>query len=196
MRACFFIPTPAVPIFAALTLALPAAAQQPVQPPQTAAMQQCMDMMGGPSAALLLEHGERLSLTADQVSRLEAIRARTQTPNVHMQPIREAHMRAAALLRADSPDLDEYEDALEEAAEHMVEAHVAMVRDNLEARQVLTAEQRTQLGTLGPMHPMPARADTTRMPPRPGARMQRGENMQNMHGMMMMHCMMMGEASN
>lgn len=192
--------------FATLVIALPAAAQQHPMPAQAPAMQQCMDMMGGPPAALLLEHREALSLTAEQVGRLEAISDRTEAIGAeHMQPVRAAHMRAAELLRADSPDFDEYEDALEAAAEHMVEAHVALVRASVEARQVLTPEQRATLQTLRPMHAMPPGADAAampRMPARPDTagppRMDAGRpragmgDMQHVHQMMMMHCMMMG----
>lgn len=205
MRARSFRPAAALIPFATLTVALQAAAQQHPMPAQAPAMQQCMDMMGGPPAALLLEHREALSLSADQVSRLEAISDRTQAIGAeHMQPVRAAHMRAVELLRADSPDFDEYEDALEEAAEHMVEAHVAVVRASVEARQVLTAEQRATLQTLRPMHTMPPGADAAmpRMPARPDSagppRMDAGQpragmsDMQHMHQMMMMHCMMMG----
>ncbi len=193
----------------ALLGAVPAAAQQP---PARAgmpmpAMQQCMEMMGGPPAMMLLMHREQLALTADQVTRLETIRDGMQSSmSTHMEPIRAAHARAAELLRADAPDFDEYEDALEDAAEHMVAAHVAMVRMNVEAGQVLTAEQRAQLQTLQPMGAM--HGDTTRrpgMPMRPRADstarpgmmpgMQHGApmgDMQHMHQMMMMHCAMMG----
>lgn len=201
-------------VVSALVVALPAAAQQNPQHQQhpmraqAPAMHQCMDMMGGPPAAMLLMHREQLELTADQVTRLEGIRDRTHaSAHEHMQPVKEAHTRAAELLRADAPDLDEYEDALEDAAEHMVEAHVALVSGNLEARQVLTAEQRSKLATLGPMQAM-AHGDTTAMPrmqqmhppgdtagrPAMGAMRQGGQmgDMQQMHQMMMMHCMMMG----
>src|SRR5690606_19113605 len=142
---------------------LPVSGQQP--PPQSAAMQRCMDMMGGPPPVVLLEHGEALGLSAVQVSRLEAIRDATDVSG-QMQAVRAAHVRAAGLLRADAPDLDAYECALEEATEEMVAAHMAMVRANLEARQVLTAEQRAQLGTLRPTNWM--HGDTTMMPPMRG----------------------------
>lgn len=187
---------------AALVVAAPAAAQQ--HPMPGPAMQQCMDMMGGPPAAVLLEHVEALGLTADQVSRLEVIRDQTQAAaREHMQPVRAAHMSAAELLRADSPDLDEYEDALEEAAEHMVAAHVAVVRASLAAREVLTAEQRSTLQTMRPLHAMP-HGDSAAMPrmdrmpadtaPRAGMQAMQGAGMDDMHHMMMMHCMMGADA--
>lgn len=194
MRAAIF------PAVAALVLALPVRAQQPA--PQSAAMQQCMNTMGGPPPAVLLDHGEALALSAEQVSRLAAIRDATDV-SAQMETVRAAHMRAAELLRADAPDLDEYEDALEEATEEMVAAHMAMVRANLEARQVLTAEQRTKLGTLRPMNMMHGdrpmmrgdttrmRGDTTMMPMRGMPRTGAAGSMQQLHQAMMMHCMMM-----
>lgn len=176
-----------LPAVAVLVLTLPASAQQPA--PQSAAMQRCMDMMGGPPPAVLLEQGEALGLSAEQVSRLEAIRDATDV-SAQMQTVRAAHMRAAELLQADAPDLDEYEDALEEATEEIVAAHMAMVRANLEARQVLTAEQRTKLGTLRPMYMM--RGDTTMMPPMRGMPMRdAAADMSQLHHAMMMQCMMM-----
>ena len=44
-----------------------------------------------------------------------------------------------------TPDLEAYEARLREATSHMVQARVAMARAGVEARQVLTPEQRDRL---------------------------------------------------
>lgn len=147
-------------------------------------MQHCMAMFGGPPPHMLLAHGEALELNADQVSRLEALQARVaEMAEPAMQRAMESHMAAAALLEGDAPDFQGFEARLREAAEHVVEGHVAMARVAVEARQVLTPEQRTRLEGLmdemrGPGH--------HRMPGerRPGMR----------EGAMpgMMGCMMLG----
>ncbi len=66
-----------------------------------------------------------------------------------------AHQRARAALEGESPDLDAYEEALQEGANRMVQAHVAMARASAEARAVLTEEQRARIqGGMQMMHGM------------------------------------------
>jgi Spy/CpxP family protein refolding chaperone len=62
-----------------------------------------------------------------------------------MQAAMEAHQAAAAILEGDSPDLSAYAEALNEAADHMVMAHVVMTRTALEGRAILTPEQLEKL---------------------------------------------------
>ncbi|MEX1258514.1 MAG: Spy/CpxP family protein refolding chaperone [Gemmatimonadota bacterium] len=111
-------------------------------------MGQGMGMMatGGPGPAMILRMGDALNLTAEQRSRLEAIQAQySESVQPLMAVAMEAHGNAAAALEGDSPDLAAYEQGLRESADRMVEAHVAMARAAVEARNVLTAEQREGL---------------------------------------------------
>jgi Spy/CpxP family protein refolding chaperone len=62
-----------------------------------------------------------------------------------MEAAMEAHRTAASILETETPDLTAYATALNQAADHMVMAHVTMTRTALEARDLLTPEQREQL---------------------------------------------------
>lgn len=115
-----------------------------------------MGMMGpmhmGP--AMLLQASDDLELTAEQTERLAALRDRSGPEHQeHMQSAMAACRTAAAALEGDSPDLEAYAVALNETADHMVMVHVAMARVALEAREILTAEQREKLrNMMGTMH--------------------------------------------
>lgn len=104
-------------------------------------------MQAGPG--MILRSAEALELTPDQTERLEALQERTHSEHQeHMQAAMAAHQEAAAALEGDAPDLEAYSAALGEAADHMVVAHVAMTRASLEARAILTPEQREKLGEI------------------------------------------------
>lgn len=115
-------------------------------------------MMGAMSAgpAMILRSSEALALTPAQTEQLEALQERVRSEHQeHMQAAMAAHQNAAAALEADAADLDAYTSALNEAADHMVLAHVAMTRTALAAREILTPEQREKLGeVMGDMHRM------------------------------------------
>lgn len=100
----------------------------------------------GTSPAALLGASERLSLSAEQKAVLESLaETMREAHQEHMQAAMAAHQKAAEALKADTPDLDAYERSLQEAAGHMVQAHVAMTRGSLSAQAVLTQEQRAAL---------------------------------------------------
>lgn len=119
----------------------------------------CMGMMGGGememgmtmmsgmlSPAMILRASEGLALTAEQITRLEAMRTQsTEAIQPHMQQAMTAHQRALQALQGDSPDLSAYESAVREAANHMGLMHVAAARAGVEARAVLTTDQRARL---------------------------------------------------
>jgi hypothetical protein len=107
-------------------------------------MNHCMKMMGGPPPAMVLQHQEELGLTADQVTRLETLKAEAGS-GAHMTEVMAAHSRAAEAIEGDAPDWTAYETALRAAADHMVQAHTAMARTAVAARDVLTPAQREQL---------------------------------------------------
>lgn len=115
-------------------------------------MSEGMGMMptGGPAPSMLLRMREALELSDEQVSRLEEIRdrhgARSHAPGD--SGMMEAPQNAAAMLEGDEPDLDAYEAELRDLADRMVEVHVRMTRAALEARDVLTDEQRARLSRM------------------------------------------------
>jgi Spy/CpxP family protein refolding chaperone len=148
-------------------------------------------MMAGPEMVLHLR--EPLELSPAQVQRIEAIRDSVQREHrPHAHAAMRAMGEAGAMLEASNPDLSRYEARLREAADHYVQAHAAMARGWLRAREVLTPEQRSNLrfgmkvmqqmmaehmqammpGMMGMMRQMmpgtmPGRMpDTTRRPPR------------------------------
>ena len=104
-------------------------------------------MMGaamGPGMVLRLQ--ESLELTESQVDRLETLRDTVRsTMRQHMMQGMQVMHAASGMLESDSPDLDAYESRLREATNHMVLAHTAMADAAVEARQVLTPEQRERL---------------------------------------------------
>lgn len=108
-----------------------------------------MGMMGGAmhtSPAMLLQASDELELTASQTADLERLKDEGQAEHMeHMQAACAAHGQATTALEGDAPDMDAYASALREAADHMVTGHVAMTRNALEARDLLTPEQREKL---------------------------------------------------
>ncbi len=94
-------------------------------------MGQGMGMMatGGPGPAMILRMGEALDLTDEQRTQLQAIQSEySDSVQPLMAAVMEAHQDAATALEGDSPDFDAYEWALREAADQMVQAHVAMAQ--------------------------------------------------------------------
>lgn len=130
----------------------------------------------GPAAAL--ERRKALALTADQVRKLEAARAReTAAERPAMDSMRVLHDRLAPL--ADAPQFDD--GGVRAVFERMGALHadmgVAMLRARHEAREVLTPEQRQKLAAAG--------TDTTGMPGMMGGMMgSGGTHCPMMHGMM------------
>jgi Spy/CpxP family protein refolding chaperone len=98
------------------------------------------------SPAMILNLRQSLGLTDEQIDRLEALRdnVRSEVRQNMMQGMQT--MRAAQeLLEAESPDLTVYQERLREAANDMVLARTAMAQAAVEARALLTTEQRDQL---------------------------------------------------
>ena len=114
-----------------------------------------MDMMSGdmgmmsssaPGPAMLIRMGQVLELTEKEITDLEAIQVElTDQRASHMPLVKEAHQQAADLIAGGETDLAEYEDTLWEAMEHMISVHVSVARAALDARAVLTDEQRARL---------------------------------------------------
>ena len=114
-----------------------------------------MDMMSGdmammgssaPGPAMLIRMGQVLDLTENQITDLEAIQAELTDERASRMPlVMEAHQRAAELIAGDETDFAGYEDALREAMGHLVSVQVSVARAALNARAVLTDEQRARL---------------------------------------------------
>jgi len=96
-----------------------------------------------PGAGAFLAAADPLGLTPDQRKSLEALRTTAQaTRMAHMQAAMAARRSASEALSGDSPDLKAYGQALQAAADEMVQAQVAMARARIDARAVLTPDQR------------------------------------------------------
>jgi Spy/CpxP family protein refolding chaperone len=107
---------------------------------------------GGAGPTMLLSMQEALSLTDDQKTQLELIQAEySKAAQLHMPGMLAAHDDLRAALEGDSPDIGAYERALQDGADRMVQAHVAMARAAVEAGNVLSDEQRAQLSSGMPM---------------------------------------------
>ena len=101
-------------------------------------------MIGGPAMILRLE--KSLDLTEVQVERLKALQESAQAGmRQHMMQGMQGMRSGQELLEGESPDVAAYEERLREAANHMVLAHMAMARTAVEARRLLTPEQRERL---------------------------------------------------
>jgi Spy/CpxP family protein refolding chaperone len=177
---------------AAVLMAMPLAAQQyghdrhGDQPRHDMGMmgEHCVKMMGGSPPAMLLHHQEELGLSADQIRRIEQLQADTHG-GAHMGAVMAAHREAAGVLQADRPDFAAYETKLREAAGHMIQAHTQMARATVEARGILTPEQREKVA--GMAHGPASHGH--------GHGAMGGEGRSGMMGMMgMMQCPMMGMA--
>ncbi len=103
-----------------------------------------MGMDAGP--AMILKMRESLELTVDQVQKITAIEKTAQSGmQQEMMKGMQAMKAAEKQLDVTSPDLKKYEASLQDAANHMVQAHTGMARADTDAWQVLTAQQRDHL---------------------------------------------------
>ena len=111
-----------------------------------------MGTMGATHAGpgMILGASDALELTPAQIDQLQALQERGGAEHrEHMQAAMSACQDASAALAGAAPDLDAYAAQLNEAADHMVVAHVAMTRTALEAHELLTPEQRERLDDMG-----------------------------------------------
>jgi len=100
------------------------------------------DMMG-PGAVF---GGVDLALTPDQDTKLGDLMAKAREEHqAHMQAAMSVQMGATASLAGAKPDLDAYQAAMREAADHMVQAHMAVARASVDARGLLTPDQLAKL---------------------------------------------------
>lgn len=118
-------------------------------------MQQGMPgMMGAmamtqPGPMMILRLRSTLGLSDDQASQLRTIQSQAHEGMMtHQQAAQEARMRAHQAMMGADPDLDAFQSALEEAAQHSVQAMVVMARAHVQALDVLNDDQTAQLHTL------------------------------------------------
>ncbi len=117
--------------------------------------QDTMDIMRGgmgmmssfaPGPAMLIRMSPVLDLTEKQTTELEDIQADlTDDRASHMPLVMEAHQQAAKWIASGETDLTAYEDTLREAMDHLIAVHVKVARAALDARALLTDEQRARL---------------------------------------------------
>ena len=87
-----------------------------------------------------------IGLSEDQVRRIGQIEERSRKEEAeHTRLAMEAQRAGMAVLHAQNPNLQEYEARVREAASHRVDAQLALARGSVQAREVLTAEQREKL---------------------------------------------------
>jgi Spy/CpxP family protein refolding chaperone len=111
-------------------------------------------MMGPPSPAMILHHKENLSLSAEQVTKLESLQKQAEPACAQQLQAGMASYKAAnEMLQADSPDFSAYSAKLKEACGQMMEARLTLAKASVAAREVLTPAQREKAtGMMKEMH--------------------------------------------
>ena len=138
-----------------LTLAVAAAAPLRAQHhdmPDMSHMQQMQDMMGPMMQSMafapdhLLSRKDSLGLTADQVTRLTALRDAAQTAHDRAADAAKTHAAALAkVMDAAAPDTAAARQHFQAAHQAMGDAHWAMLRAAAQARALLTDSQRAHV---------------------------------------------------
>ena len=97
-------------------------------------------------SAMVAQMRTQLALTEAQVQQLRTIHQRVHAAaQPHMTMAMQGHEAAMKVLATDNPKLDVYEDQLDKAAKHMVQAQVEMAKGMIEFRRGLTPAQRQKL---------------------------------------------------
>lgn len=107
-----------------------------------------------PLITMMLHHQRELGLTAEQVAKLESIRADFTRDAIRREAdIRIGELDLDALLRADPVDFEKVEAKVRELAQARADLRIARLRALEQGKAVLTADQRTRLESL--MRSMP-----------------------------------------
>ena len=117
---------------------------QPAAGPGMAGMMAGMDHTR--TAHMLAEHGDEMGLALTEAQKTQMMELATSAKascETHLKAAHTEHAAAQAALQGG--DLDAYEDKLEDAAEHVIQAHVPVIRSGIEAKALLTDEQRAKL---------------------------------------------------
>jgi Spy/CpxP family protein refolding chaperone len=107
-----------------------------------------MGSMGGTmnDSSMMAQMHAQLGLTDAQMQQMRAAHQRAcVAAQPHLQLAMQAHRAAMEALQGDKPNLDHYEDQLDKAAKHMVEAQVEMAKAMIEFRKTLTPAQRRKM---------------------------------------------------
>ena len=97
-------------------------------------------------SSMMAEMRSQLDLTDAQMQQMRTIHQRAcAAAQPHMTMAMQAHQEAMKALMGDKPNLDHFEDQLDKAAKHMVEAQVEMAKGIIDFRKGLTPTQRQKL---------------------------------------------------
>lgn len=113
-------------------------------------------MGGGPTAerpwiSLALQHRDQLGLTADQVTRLESLRAEFQKEAIRRSAdLQIAETELEQLLQAEPVDLTKVEATLRQLESLRADLRLSRIKTIEQGKAVLTLEQRQKLASLGP----------------------------------------------
>jgi uncharacterized membrane protein len=109
---------------------------------------QMSGQMGGMmnDSSMMARMRSELDLTDAQMQAMRDMHQRACAAAApHMQLAMQAHQAAMQALQGDSPNLDHFEDQLDKAAKHMVEAQVEMAKQMIAFRATLTPAQRQKM---------------------------------------------------
>ncbi len=148
----------AMVVFGGLGAAAPASAQDGQSRPHSGGMPGGMGGMmgGGPTAerpwiSLALQQRDQLALTAEQVTRLEALRAEFQKEAIQRSTdLEAAETELQELLAADPADLGKVEAKLRQIEAIRTDLRFRRIKTLEEGKALLTPEQRKKLASLGP----------------------------------------------
>ncbi len=115
-------------------------------------------MQGGPGggmpfshAAMIIAHREALSLTEDQVNRLQTIHLNSTKEMIRRgADIRIGYIDLMQLLNQPTPDRGRVDNAVREIGKQMTDLGLSMVHNHLDSMNVLTPEQRQRVQGMMP----------------------------------------------
>lgn len=97
-------------------------------------------------SSMMTQMRAELGLSDAQMEEMRSMHQRAcAAAQPHIQLARQAHQAAMQALQGDKPNLDHFEDQLDKAAKHMVEAQVAMAKQMIAFRNSLTPAQRQKM---------------------------------------------------
>jgi uncharacterized membrane protein len=105
-------------------------------------------LMGGKvnDSSMMAQMRSALALTDAQMQQMRAMHERAcAAAQPHLQMAMQAHQAAMQALQGDHPNLDHFEDQLDKAAKHMVEAQVEMAKQMIAFHNSLTPAQRQKM---------------------------------------------------
>lgn len=100
----------------------------------------------GPGPMMLLHQKDALALTESQVQELESLREEMRSAHqAAREEMRPLHEELQEVVHAREPDLDRYQQLLQQMADHHVQVRVQAARVHQRATDVLTDEQQSQV---------------------------------------------------